>query len=171
MSLRPRISLLTLLVLTALVAGGVKLWYGPHRLVEAHGEYSYTRGWDREQVIQGTRVSRSFSNSNELHSIVITYYRNGKPLQVRFYLCTRRPGEKPLNWPWYLKSLTKAQNPMSEEESRIFHEVVEQEKQKVRDLGWEVDGGFSEYLHDIQGVEEAISVLIRNMSPVIQTEN
>jgi hypothetical protein len=33
MSLRPRYSLLTLLVLTALVAGGVKLWYGPHRVV------------------------------------------------------------------------------------------------------------------------------------------
>lgn len=34
MSLRPRYSLLTLLVLTALVAGGVKLWYGPHHVVE-----------------------------------------------------------------------------------------------------------------------------------------
>jgi hypothetical protein len=33
MSLRPRYSLLTLLILTALVAGGVKLWYGPHRVV------------------------------------------------------------------------------------------------------------------------------------------
>src|SRR4051812_23116133 len=30
MSLRPRYSLLTLLVLTAFVAGGVKLWRGPH---------------------------------------------------------------------------------------------------------------------------------------------
>jgi hypothetical protein len=30
MKLRPRYSLLTLLVLTALVAGGVKLWHGPH---------------------------------------------------------------------------------------------------------------------------------------------
>ncbi len=35
MSLRPRYSLLTLLVLTALspCAGGVKLWYGPHHVV------------------------------------------------------------------------------------------------------------------------------------------
>jgi hypothetical protein len=33
MSLRPRYSLLTLLILTALVAGGVKLWYGSHRVV------------------------------------------------------------------------------------------------------------------------------------------
>ncbi len=32
MSLRPRYSLLTLLILTALVAGGVKLWHGPHRV-------------------------------------------------------------------------------------------------------------------------------------------
>ena len=30
MTLRPRYSLLTLLILTALVAGGVKLWRGPH---------------------------------------------------------------------------------------------------------------------------------------------
>ena len=33
MSLRPRYSLLTLLVVTALVAGGVKLWFGPHRVI------------------------------------------------------------------------------------------------------------------------------------------
>ena len=34
MSLRPRYSLLTLLILTALIAGGVKLWYGPHHTIE-----------------------------------------------------------------------------------------------------------------------------------------
>ena len=33
MSLRPRYSLLTLLILTAIVAGGVKLWRGPHHVV------------------------------------------------------------------------------------------------------------------------------------------
>ena len=39
MRFRPRYSLLTLLVLTALVAGGVKLWRGPHHVV-IHGPQS-----------------------------------------------------------------------------------------------------------------------------------
>ncbi len=50
MSLRPRYSLLTLLVLTALVAGGVKLWYGPNHVVEqikndVETEYTSTQYW------------------------------------------------------------------------------------------------------------------------------
>jgi hypothetical protein len=36
MSLRPRYSLLTLLLLTAAIAVGVKLWRGPHDLVLTH---------------------------------------------------------------------------------------------------------------------------------------
>lgn len=35
MSIRPRYSLLTLLLLTATVAGGIKLWRGPHRQILA----------------------------------------------------------------------------------------------------------------------------------------
>ena len=81
MSLRPRYSLLTLLLLTALIAGGVKLWYGPHHVVEsvANGEleYSYTRDWRGNRIVQGPRISRSY-NQGQLVSLQLTYYRQGQ---------------------------------------------------------------------------------------------
>ena len=75
-NVRIRYSLLTLLVLTALIAGGVKLWYGPHRVVisnpptleeqeilnshplingffripSARLEYGYYSSWNAKQV-------------------------------------------------------------------------------------------------------------------------
>ncbi len=71
MSLRPRYSLLTLLVLTALVAGGVKLWYGPHHVTEPtklgeEEEYTYTNDWQGNRVIQGTKIVRSYALNREL---------------------------------------------------------------------------------------------------------
>jgi hypothetical protein len=79
MKIRPRYSLLTLLVLTALIAGGVKYWRGPHRTVmndppthaerkilksievwedcfEAHGvtfryELEWRREWETERTL------------------------------------------------------------------------------------------------------------------------
>lgn len=50
MRLRPRYSLLTLLILTALVAGGVKYWRGPHRAVMSNPstvEESLLREWPK----------------------------------------------------------------------------------------------------------------------------
>ena len=78
MSLRPRYSLLTLLIFTALVAGGVKLWYGPHRVSigemptvfeqailekgqalgfttdEWQYEYDYIQSWQERQILSVT---------------------------------------------------------------------------------------------------------------------
>ena len=75
MSLRPRYSLLTLFVLTALVAGGVKWWRGPHRVMMSNPptaverellaraieavymfddmdfEYVYLQGWDTPEFL------------------------------------------------------------------------------------------------------------------------
>ncbi len=62
MSLRPRYSLLTLLVLTALVAGGVKLWYGPHRVESSQGRTmksnTHTPGIGKEISSSTGRTSR-----------------------------------------------------------------------------------------------------------------
>ena len=56
MSLRPRYSLLTLLIITALVACGVKLWRGPHELQlnvsDAFGEATMTRTPEEQQLVE-----------------------------------------------------------------------------------------------------------------------
>jgi hypothetical protein len=78
MNFRPRYSLLTLLLLTAIVAGGLKLWRGPHRVAigetlntheqalvargvaigfskaEWQYEYDYRRGWQEQQIMSVT---------------------------------------------------------------------------------------------------------------------
>jgi len=105
MSLRPRYSLLTLLILTALVAGGVKLWYGPHHVVERipaekgtwlyadrEAEYAYTNNWSRERVIHGPRIERWFEhgtgeNERVLLAINIYYYRHGSKMRESYLLC------------------------------------------------------------------------------------
>ena len=83
MSLRPRYSLLTLLILTALVAGGVKLWYGPHHVVERpkphrEEEYTYTRDWRGAKVIHGPWATRFYRPDGSLASVLLHYYRRGE---------------------------------------------------------------------------------------------
>ena len=88
MSLRPRYSLLTLLVLTALVAGGVKLWRGPHHVVEpefpyAEVEYTFTRDWRGNRIIEGVRVNRSEQPLGTPERVMLEYYRAGLNLNLR----------------------------------------------------------------------------------------
>jgi hypothetical protein len=87
MSLHPRYSLLTLLVLTALVAGGVKLWYGPHHVVERKEpfqefEYTFTRDWQGKKSLHGFCICRSIDPNNLNNSfILILCYRQGVELE------------------------------------------------------------------------------------------
>ena len=91
MSLRPLYSLLTLLTLTALVAGAVKLWYGPHHVVERtasdeESEYTFTRDLFGNRHIRAARIKREYQNdSTRLKRVEIEYYRDGK------------------KFPWYLE--------------------------------------------------------------------
>jgi hypothetical protein len=81
MKLRPRYSLLTLLVATALVAGGVKLWHGPHHVVEPDGqnwekEYRYTRSWRGDRLMHGPVIRRQFEGE-QLVCFDVSYFRQG----------------------------------------------------------------------------------------------
>jgi hypothetical protein len=97
LSLRPRYSLLTLLVVTALVAGGVKAWFGPWRVLErptanVEIEYTYTRDWRFNKIIQGPRVTRIDSQLGEQRQINLAYYRHGNDIQqYRFVLVHDAP--------------------------------------------------------------------------------
>jgi hypothetical protein len=86
--LRPRYSLLTLLLLTAAIAVGVKLWRGPHHVVDRtnpqmEDEYTYTRAWDGTPVIDGVRVTRTIAAAGKLANVEADVYRNGTRLAAR----------------------------------------------------------------------------------------
>jgi hypothetical protein len=92
MTLRPCFSLLTLMLLTAAVAGGVKLWRGPHQYqwrgdwalcenfqLESAGEY--LRGWGFKKINQGVQVYRLYQGGPEQDQptwCIIQMYRAGE---------------------------------------------------------------------------------------------
>ena len=132
MSLRPRYSLLTLLVLTALVAGGVKLWYGPHHVVErptqhAENEFTYTRSLSGEKVINGVHVFRQFESEQTSRGLRITYYRQGEPLPW-YFECS----EVPKDYANRLASFCDPPaSPLAHAEELVFQKVIEREKQHM----------------------------------------
>ncbi len=62
MTFRPQFSLRTLLLVTALIAVGAKLWHGPYHVVETIDgvelEYDYYRGFGWERVKHGVVIER-----------------------------------------------------------------------------------------------------------------
>ena len=110
MRFQPRYSLLTLLILTALVAGGVKLWYGPYHLVQRHerdgliyeNEHDYTRDWDGRKLGIGTGALRVYSPEGELLRMSVHYYAGrGVPggITAGWYELTKVRADTPLNDP------------------------------------------------------------------------
>ncbi len=86
MSIRPRYSLLALLIFTALVAGGVKLWRGPHHVVDRSNlmyedEHTYYKDWSGKKRIDGIRIIR-YGNLEDSQVIILTIYRDGQELDL-----------------------------------------------------------------------------------------
>ena len=146
MSLRPRYSLLTLLILTALVAGGVKLWYGPHHVVERvedpwgikEKEYNYTRDWRGDQVIQGVMVERGFV-SGVLVSVTFDYYRQGHGFGGLFS-CGFEPEVADPPQPPSFEMIVPARNPihlfskLQDHELEEFRHAVHAERERIMPL-------------------------------------
>jgi hypothetical protein len=155
MPLRPRYSLLTLLVLTALIAGGVKLWYGPHRVVERvssdhEREYTYTRDWRGNKIIDGVMVERHY-REGILTSVGFDYFRQGEECGgISFYeidlengvpmqqpLLNIRPRGSPNQQPLVLHTL-------SDNELLNFRLAVEKEDERITTLNMRI---VREHLH------------------------
>ncbi len=95
---RPRYSLLALLLFTAFVAGGVKLWRGPHHVVDRSNsqmedEYTYYRDWDGTKIVDGVRVRRYFV-ANNTESAYLDYYRDGERLPLLFWITKQNQQSK-----------------------------------------------------------------------------
>jgi hypothetical protein len=147
MSLRPRYSLLTLLVLflfTATITVGVMRWHAPQHVVEFHSpnveeEYWFTRQGGGKRVIQGPWVRRQLVNQ-KLVSFAVLFYRQGEPVD------------------WVYRSeasefaryhMPQVVCPLSAEELREFHHVRDIEKQRLH-----AAGGSSQ--HELEGIHISI---------------
>ena len=136
MSLRPRYSLLTLLLLTTFVAGGVKLWYGPHHVVEQprpkmEVEYTYRRGFTAQRIFAGPHVERVFGKAGELRVIEITYYRGGTLLRPRYLFVDE--GLAYDSRIRFRKNLVEEF--FTEHEITEFEQAIQREKQRLHDSG------------------------------------
>jgi hypothetical protein len=131
MNFKPRYSLLTLLLFTAVIAGGVKLWYGPHHVVErpdhrAEDEYTYTRTWNGKKVLQGPRVFRLVVPETGYRETHVSYYRQGVQLKWEYWLFEARKLD---HWQEPLPPALQ-DNPMTEEEYAKFQSAIQREKQQ-----------------------------------------
>jgi len=147
MNLRPRYSLLTLLVLflfTATITVGVMRWHAPQHVVESHGpnmevEYWFTRQWGGKRVIHGPWIQRQLINQ-KLVSFVVLYYRQGIP--VDWVYQSEASG-------FARHHLPKVACPLSEVERREFHQVRDTELQRLH-----AAGGSSK--HELEGIENYV---------------
>lgn len=124
--LRPRYSLRTLLVLTALIAGGVKLWRGPHHVEERtpglEREFTFTRDWRGEQIIDGPIIQRFFEGP-EITGVHVSYSRHGTLCDWWIFY-----GNKILVDHRYLGEIIIC--PLTEEERRDFDQARDAELQR-----------------------------------------
>ena len=90
MSLKPRYSLLTLLILTAFIAGGIKLWRGPHHVVIPE------RPNEEERLLVDQFLFRGYFNG--YYPPVVYEYEYVNSLNEREYLYVkgRSTGERPI---------------------------------------------------------------------------
>ena len=137
MSLRPRYSLLTLLILTALIAGGVKLWYGPHRVVERMTphtvvEYTYTRDWHWNEYTRGVKISRVDAALGEQRQINLAYFRHGQDThQYRFILIHDAPKK------YYVAQGVEGKTlQLTAQEQRDFDFALQQECEQLQKQGF-----------------------------------
>lgn len=131
MKFRPRYSLLALLLFTAAVAGGVKLWRGPHHVVDRtnpqmEDEYTYYRDWDGRKIMDGVRVLR-YSPQGKHDRSSVYYYRQGQ--------CTVAPksvmpdiDEQRIS----LEALAKGYSMLSADELAQFQKQLLQELQQFK---------------------------------------
>ena len=88
MTFRPRYSLLAFLLFTAFIAGGVKLWRGPHHVIDRSNpqmedEYTYYRDWDGTKVVDGVRLLRYLDHIGKPAWVTVLYYRRGEKQNVQ----------------------------------------------------------------------------------------
>lgn len=142
MSIKPRYSLFTFLALTAVIAVGVKLWHGPHHVIEqpspgVEEEYSFTRDWHGNRVIHGVHIERHQSkHANRLDQVRLDYFRNGINTGNRRIVIACPPGSI---WRMAETYTTYCGQtiPLNEQENQELLTAMELERTRIKSLGLE----------------------------------
>jgi len=147
MTIFPRYSLLTLLLLTAGIAGGLKLWHGPHQMIErvtptSEIEFTYTRDWRGHKIVDGPVVQRRFEE-DKLVFFVVSYCRRGVELPW-VSGCYVRQHAAPYLASYQLPTLC----PFTAEERRAFDQARAVELERVAAEGVRIE---AEYEGDYHG--------------------
>jgi len=138
MRLKPRYSLLTLLLLTALVAGTVQFWGWPHDVLERPApnvevEYSYIRDWRGNKIISGPYVIRINDGADHLDWVEVGYYRQGERLNWVYNMADVPEhlfGQDLLKYGMIFSGMSALQCWMSAEEQAEFNDAIAREKQR-----------------------------------------
>lgn len=136
MSLHPRYSLLALLILTALIAGGVKLWYGPHHVVERPEpgwelEVTYTRNWRGDRIIDGPMIQRRMA-SGHWDIVYVRFFRRGVDSLWVYCGCVSTP-----KLPLLIDNTARCS--LTEHERQIFDQSRDLELQRLEAAGLTCD--------------------------------
>lgn len=141
--MRLRYSLLSMFLITALIAGSVKLWYGPHHVVEIWSapdwtvEYNYTRDWNEKRMVTGPVVFRQYTGKVLSH-FDMRYFRQG--IDTRWTYSWYDSQESVLNSMVQGPSpFTGEECPLSEQELRVFHQARDAELQRLAAAGIQSD--------------------------------
>jgi len=148
MRLRPRYSLLTLLILTALVAGGVKLWYGPHHVVERieRGDVTYVREYNRTRSlngayqVQGPVVRRQYRHQ-QIDGMTIEFQRHGKIVAECILDIVEESRISRISNEERLAAIRKI---LSDTEFCEWRRVIDVEKQRQPGSGWKWEEFFND---------------------------
>jgi hypothetical protein len=135
MKIQPRYSLFALLAFTAVVGLGVKLWYGPHHVIERpspnlEDEYTYTRDWSGIKIVQGPRLLRYHKPEGTLDHVMIEYYRQGVNLKQAFEIFALRQNEL-----LHAEVFREKPQPLNFDEELEFKKAIEQEEKSIQKLG------------------------------------
>lgn len=128
--IRPRYSLLALLLFTAAVAVGVKLWRGPHRVVnrtnpKMEEEYTYYFDWNGSKIMDGVRVMR-YSPEGKHNRSSVHFYRQGKCLVAPTSVKADTEEQR-----LTLQALAQNYPVFSPEELAQFHRQVQSEREQL----------------------------------------
>jgi hypothetical protein len=135
-------SLLTLLVLTALVAGGTKFWFGPRSVVEQTSanieeEYTFTRDWHGTLTLHGPFIRRIFKpDTRTLQSVTIDFYRSGLKREWAYAFFSELDEMAISVWPPDFS----AQPELTAEEQNAWKSAIELEREELIAQGYRHNG-------------------------------
>jgi hypothetical protein len=157
MSFRPQFSLRTLLLVTALIAVGAKLWHGPYHVVETidgvEHEYDYYRAWGWERVKHGVEIQRAQVNFDEydMPEIAIRFFREGQDSMNLVELAGRDPAHFLANEKQHqgMYKVDFAEGVLNANQKQQMESAVARETERLKQAGYQPEVLLRHYLDEM----------------------